>query len=122
MEKKFLINFGALNVSSLINKIIGFVFIVALTHLTKTADFGIYSLIWAHIGILSAWQDLGTTSVGMLQTGPHDKKKLHSLLLLRLLLGFIVSVGTIILAVIFGYLIETQNHPNLVFLQDLTSV
>lgn len=103
MEKKFLINFSALNASAFINKIFSFIFIVVLMRLVTPVDFGAYNLIWAHVGILASWQDLGTTAVGMLQANKSNSKSLHSLLVLRLLLAFLVSIGTIVLALLFKY-------------------
>ncbi|MFA6005198.1 MAG: oligosaccharide flippase family protein [Patescibacteria group bacterium] len=103
MEKKFLINFSALNVSAFINKVFSFVFVVALVRLVSQSDYGTYTLIWAHVGILASWQDLGTTSVGMLQTDKNNNSSLHSLLVLRLFLALAVSLGTIILALLFRY-------------------
>jgi O-antigen/teichoic acid export membrane protein len=103
MEKRFLINFSALNVSAFINKVFSFIFVVALIRLVSQNDYGTYTLIWAHIGILASWQDLGTTSVGMLQVDRNNHTSLHSLLVLRLLLALLVSIGTIMLALLFRY-------------------
>ncbi len=88
----------------MIGKVISFVHVVLLIRLITQAEFGLYSLIWAHLGLLVAWQDLGTTSFGMLQ-GKYKNKLLifNNLLSLRLLLALIVAIFTVALAFFFNY-------------------
>jgi len=102
-NRKFLINFGWLNASSLVNKFISFFYVVALVRLLPQSSFGIYNLVWAHLGILGGWQDLGMTPYGLLQNEHKDKEILNNILSLRIVLAFIVSALTIGLAFIFNY-------------------
>lgn len=102
-DKKFLINFSWLNLSSLVNKFISFFYVVALVRLLPQSSFGIYNLVWAHLGILGGWQDLGMTPYGLLQNDKANKKILNNILSLRVILAFIVSSATIILALLFDY-------------------
>ncbi len=105
-DKKFLINFGWLNLSSLMNKLISFFYVVALVRLLPQSAFGIYNLVWAHLGILGGWQDLGTTPYGLLQNEKTNRRILDNILSLRIILAFIVSVFTILLAIVFDYSAE----------------
>ena len=105
-DKKFLINFGWLNLSSLINKFISFFYVVALVRLLPQSSFGIYNLVWAHLGILGGWQDLGTTPYGLLQNEKSDKRILNNILSLRIVLALVISVLTILLTMAFDYSAE----------------
>ena len=102
-DKKFLINFGWLNLSSLINKLISFLYVIALVRLLPQSSFGIYNLVWAHLGILGGWQDLGMTPYGLLQNDRANKKILNNIMSLRIILAFVVSIATILLAWLFAY-------------------
>ncbi len=104
IDRRFLKNFSWLNFSSFLNKIVGFVHIVLLVRLVNQHDFGLYSLVWAHLGLLAAWQDLGTTSFGILQENLSKKQTmLNNLFSLRILLSLLVAVLTIVLALFFNY-------------------
>lgn len=104
LDKKLFINFSILNISSFLNKVIGFFNVVFITHLVSQANFGLYSLLWAHLGLLASWQDLGTTNYGLLRENiSQNKKKLNNLLVLRIALALIIGVITILLALIFNY-------------------
>ena len=102
-DKKFLINFSWLNLSSLINKFISFFDVIALIRLLPQSSFGIYNLVWAHLGILGGWQDLGMTPYGLLQSDKTNQKILNNILNLRIILAFIISLLTILLAYFFDY-------------------
>jgi O-antigen/teichoic acid export membrane protein len=99
IDKKFLINFSWLNAASVINKVISFVYVVVLVKLLPQASFGIYNLVWAQIGLLGAWQDLGTTPYGLLQDHRTDIKKLNNIFTLRIILAFVVAVFTTLSAI-----------------------
>ena len=81
-----------------------FVFVIFLVRTISQQDFGVYTLIWAHMGILQSWQDLGTTSFGILQSEEKNKRALlNNVFMLRTLFAIFVSIGTIILAFLFRY-------------------
>lgn len=104
IDKRFIENFSWLNFSSFLNKIINFVHVVFLVRLVSQNDFGLYSLVWAHLGLLAAWQDLGTTSFGILQESLNKKHStLNNLFSLRIILSLAVALFTIVLALIFNY-------------------
>lgn len=103
IDKKFLLNFGSLNFSSLFNKAVSFLYVVTLIRLLPPEAFGIYSLVWAHLGLLAAWEDLGTTPYGLLQGTIREKKTLNNIFTLRLALGVVVSILTVAAALIFNY-------------------
>lgn len=102
-DRKFLINFGWLNISSLVNKFISFFYVIALVRLLPQSSFGIYNLVWAHLGILGGWQDLGTTPFGLLQNEKNNQRILNNILSLRIVLALVVSILTISLGFIFNY-------------------
>jgi O-antigen/teichoic acid export membrane protein len=60
-------------------------------------------LVWAHLGLLNAWQDLGTTSYGLLQGKADNYKTLNNIFSLRLLLSVAVAFGTILASFLFKY-------------------
>lgn len=103
LSKKFLINFSSLNASSLLNKLMHFVFFLLLIRIVTPADYGIYTLVWAHVALLSPLLDFGTTSYGLVYSPQRSEKDLHSLFTLRIILSVAVFVLTIILAFIFRY-------------------
>lgn len=104
VRQTFLKNFSLLNISSLLNRVMNFVFVIFLVRTIPQTDFGIYTLIWAHMGILQSWQDLGTTSFGILQSEEKNKVQLlNNIFSLRLFFSLFVSVGTILLAFLFRY-------------------
>jgi len=105
-DNKFLINFGWLNLSSLINKLISFCYVIALVRLLPQSSFGIYNLVWAHLGIMGGWQDLGTTPYGLLQNEKINRQILNNILSLRIILAFLISIITISLAIFFAYSAE----------------
>lgn len=97
-DKKFLQNFGWLNLSSLVNKFISFFYVIALVRLLPQSSFGLYNLVWAHLGIFGGWQDLGTTPYGLLQNDKNNYKILNNLFTLRVVLALVISILTILSA------------------------
>lgn len=103
LEKKFLVNFFSLNVSSFFNKFIHFILFLFLVRLISPSGYGIYTLVWAHVGLLSPLLDWGTTSYGLVYSAKYADKNLFSLFSLRVFLALAVFILTIVLAIIFHY-------------------
>ena len=103
LDKRFLINFSWLNAASITNKLISFVYVVILVRLLPQASYGVYNLVWAQIGLLGSWQDLGTTPYGLLQGNSRNAAKLNSIFTLRIILAFVVAIATLISAVWLNY-------------------
>ncbi len=103
ISKKFLINYSSLNVSSVVNKAISFVYVILLVRILSPESFGIYSLVWAHLGLLGAWQDLGTTSYGLLQGNTKNKLVLNNIFGLRLILSVIIFISTLVASIVINY-------------------
>ena len=55
IRNKFFVNFFSLNISSFANKILFFVLFIYLFRNLGTTNYGVYTLVWAHIAILSPW-------------------------------------------------------------------
>jgi len=66
-------------------------------------DYGIYTLAWAHVTLLSPLVDFGTTSYGMVYLPREKKGTVHSLFTLRFFLSLLIFVITILLAYLFNY-------------------
>jgi len=103
LTSSFLKNFFSLNISSFLNKIFNFVLFLFLIRFLTVAEYGIYTLVWAHIGLLSSFVDFGTTSYGMVYLPKSKWDKVSSLFSFRLFLSVIVFVLTSILALLFHY-------------------
>lgn len=111
----FLFNFLSLNISSAINRILTFILFFFLIRYFSVEDYGIYILVWAHVGILSPILDLGTTSYSLIYISSEKMKKYNSLLSLRLILSLIVFPLNIILGIIL------YNKVNITLYIILTS-
>jgi O-antigen/teichoic acid export membrane protein len=101
-KKSFLFNFFSLNFSSVITRLISFILFLIYINNLSLKDFGIYSLVWIHINLLSPFADFGTTTYGII------KKKISSpfisnLFSLRLILSLITIVVTIGAAFLIGF-------------------
>ena len=103
LTSPFLKNFFSLNISSFLNKIINFILFLFLIRYLTVAEYGIYTLVWAHVGLLSPFVDFGTSSYGLVYLQKIKSEKTSSLFSLRLFLSFIVFILTIVLAVFFHY-------------------
>ncbi|MDO8658650.1 MAG: oligosaccharide flippase family protein [Candidatus Levybacteria bacterium] len=111
----FIFNFLSLNISSVINRLLTFVLFFFLIRYFSVEDYGIYTLVWAHIGILAPILDLGTTNYSLVYISSDKTKKYNSLLSLRLILSFIVFLSTIILGILL------YNKPDIILYIVLTS-
>lgn len=103
VKSLFLKNFLSLNLSSFLSKALNFIlFFVLIRHLT-VAEYGIYTLVWAHVTLLSPLVDFGTTSYGMIYLAKSKSYQISSLFSLRFGLSLIVFFITILLSFIFKY-------------------
>ncbi len=99
----FLKNFISLNLSSLINKALHFLLFLVLIRVLSVKNYGIYTLVWAHVTILSPLVDFGTTSYGLIYLPKEKERMTNALFSLRLALSGIVFILTFLLALFFGY-------------------
>lgn len=103
-KSPFFLNFMSLNISSLINKVLNFILFIFLIRYLSPNNYGIYTLVWAHVTLLAPLGDFGTTSYGLVYLPQEEKKKtVMSLISLRFFLSIIIFIATIVLAFIFGY-------------------
>lgn len=102
-ERPFVLNFLTLNFSSFINKLLNFVLFIFLIRYLSVHDYGWYTLAWATVGLLQPFLDFGTTSYGLVHVGKNEERKLNSLFSLRVFLGLIVFISTLVLAKVLGY-------------------
>lgn len=105
-KRPFLVNFISLNISSGINKILNFILFIFLIRFLTVADYGIYTLVWAHISLLSPLLDLGTTSYSLINLSSKKLQEFKFLLSLRLILSVVVFLLTIFLGIVIGYKID----------------
>ncbi len=103
----FIRNFLSLNASAFIGKALSFVLFLFLVRYLSVGDYGLYTLVWAHVTILSPLVDFGTTSYGMIYLPREREKRMVSLFSLRFALAAVVFVLTVLLAYLFRY--DTQT-------------
>ncbi|OGK19487.1 hypothetical protein A3G67_04255 [Candidatus Roizmanbacteria bacterium RIFCSPLOWO2_12_FULL_40_12] len=97
-ERPFVLNFLILNTSSFLNKLLNFVLFIFLIRFLSVKDYGIYTLVWAHVALLQPFLDFGTTSYGLVYLPEKENLKMNSLFSLRVLLAVGVFIGTLFLA------------------------
>lgn len=100
-KNSFLFNFFSLNISSFLIKLINFANFLFLIRFLSSGEYGIYTLVWAQVMLLSPLVDFGTTSYGVVHLVNEKKSMLKSLLDLRLALSVIIFILTVILSLIF---------------------
>ncbi|OGK17354.1 hypothetical protein A2774_04105 [Candidatus Roizmanbacteria bacterium RIFCSPHIGHO2_01_FULL_39_12c] len=94
---KFILNFGSLNISSLINKTLNFILFVFLIRYLSPEDYGTYTLVWTQAAIFSPFVDLGTTSYGLIDLPTEKKQKfltMHNLRLFVSLIAFVLTIAS----------------------------
>ena len=114
---RFLVNFFSLNFSSLVIKLTHFVNFLFLIRFLNTAEYGIYTLVWAKISLLSPLADFGTTSYGVVHLPTEKEKVYRSLLNMRIFISIIVFFLTILFSLflfkgstkIFVYILATAT-------------
>jgi len=97
------LNFSILNISSIGIKFLSFILFLFLTRLLPVEDYGIYTLVWAHVGLLLPFLDFGTTTYGLINISQERKEHLHALFTFRLYISTLVFIVTLFLAFIFRY-------------------
>ena len=102
-RSSFVRNFFSLNASAFINKALHFFLFITMIRYIPLKDYGIYTLAWAHVTILSPLVDFGTTSYGMVYLPREGKEKVHSLFTLRFFLSLAIFIITLLLAYLFHY-------------------
>lgn len=113
----FLLNFFSLNISSLIIKLTSFVNFLFLVRYLTAPEYGIYTLVWAQVSLLSPLADFGTTSYGVVYLPNEKEKKYQSLLNFRVFVSFFIFLGTVLLSLLlfkgsvkmYGYILVTAT-------------
>lgn len=103
MKDRFLLNFASLSGSSLIIKLLNFILFIFLIRYLRPNEYGIYTLVWAHVTLLAPLVDFGTTSYGIVYLPTEKKSMFNSVFSLRLMLSLVVFTITILLAHVFRY-------------------
>ena len=97
-KNSLIFNFLSLNLSSLINRVINFLLFLVLLRTLTIEDYGIYTLVWAHINIFSPIADFGTTAYGIVKLPLELKGKYDYFYSLRIVTSAIAVLLTILLA------------------------
>ncbi len=99
----FLFNFFTLNISSFLTKLLNFLLFLFMIRYFNPEEYGIYTLVWAQVTLLSPLVDFGTTSYGVIHLPNEKKGFFHSVFHLRIFLSVIVFLLTSLLSVLlFG--------------------
>jgi len=103
IKRPFYLNFFSLNLSSLVNKVLHFVFFLILIRTFIPSEYAVYTLAWTQIGLLLPLLDFGTTSYGLVYLPRKDNIDFSTLFSFRVILSIITYILTIGLALIFHY-------------------
>ena len=95
-------NFLSLNLSTLINKLLNFFLFLFLLKFLSVENYGIYTLVWAHVNILSPLADFGTTTYGIVKLPVDSKDKYNYFYSLRIVTSLIAVFITSLLAFILN--------------------
>ncbi len=96
LSSRFLINYFSLNLSSLIIKLTHFVNFLLLIRFLTAPEYGIYTLVWAQVTLLSPLADFGTTSYGVVHLPTEKEKTYRSLFSMRIFVSIIVFLATLL--------------------------
>lgn len=102
-RNSFLKNFLSLNVSSFIGKLLNFILFIVLIRYLNPEEYGIYTLVWAHISLLSPFLDLGTSSYGLLYLSKEKDDKINNLFSLRTYVSVVIFILTIALGIFLRF-------------------
>ncbi len=102
-KRGFSFNFLTLNVSSLINKFLNFILFLFLIRSFSTGEYGIYTLVWAHIGLLNPLADMGTTNYAIAYLNQRKEDYFNNLISLRFFLSIAIIIPTLILSSFFKF-------------------
>jgi len=94
LNSNFLVNYLGINLTSLLTKLLNFLWFLVMMKYFNPQEYGIYTLVWAQINLISPLIDLGTTSYGIVYG--NKEKDLESVLSLRYFLGAVVFILTLI--------------------------
>ena len=99
-KKSISFNFLSLNLSSFINRIINFFLFLILIRVLSVDNYGIYTLVWAHINIFSPLADFGTTTYGIVKLPVEQNKRFNYFYSLRITSSAVALITSIGLALI----------------------
>lgn len=102
-RRGFTFNFLSLNLSSFLNKLLAFLLFLFLVRFLSTKDYGVYTLVWVQLGLLTPFADFGTTSYGILDPTFKKKDAFNNLLSMRFFLSSLIFVLTFTLAYFLGF-------------------
>lgn len=103
VKRPFYLNFFALNLTSVINKVLHFLMFLVLIRFFSPALFAVYTLSWTHVGFFQPIVDSGTTTYGLVNLEKSNHYKNLQLFNLRLFLGLAATVITLITMFVFPY-------------------
>ena len=103
IKRPFYLNFFSLNISSVISKILNFILFLILVRYFEPAQYAIYTLAWAHVGLFLPLLDFGTTSYGLVYLPNQKEKQAIKLFSFRIILATLTFLITVLLALIFRY-------------------
>ncbi len=95
-------NFLSLNVSTLFNKLLNFFLFLFLLKFLSVENYGIYTLVWAHINIFSPLADFGTTTYGIVKLPVDSEDKYNYFYSFRYITSIIALFLTIVLALVLN--------------------
>lgn len=102
-QRRFLINFFSLNVSSFLNKFFNFILFIFLVRYFSAKDYGTYNLVWGYIGFFAPFIDFGTTSYGLVYLPNEKNEHLTILNSLRFILSIIIFTAAMAGAYLFHF-------------------
>ncbi len=98
VKRPFLVNFFSMNLSSFFTRLLNFVNFIFLIRFLTVPEYGIYTLVWAQVGLLSPLVDFGTTSYGIVHLPTEKEERFRTLVSLRFFLSLVIFALTVILA------------------------
>lgn len=101
IKSPFLINFMSMNMSSFLSHVLHFVHVIFLIKYLNSTEYGLYTLVWAQVLLLSPLVDFGTTSYGVVHLPTEKPSMISSLINLRIALSVIIFFITIISSLFF---------------------
>lgn len=102
-KRRFYFNFFSLNLSSIINKFLNFLLFIFFIRYLKPEEYAVYTLAWNHIGLFLPILDFGTTSYGLVFEEKNNKRNLNNLFSLRIFLGLITLILSLLALVFLKY-------------------
>lgn len=100
IKSSFLMNFMSLNISSVTIKLLHFLSFIFLIKYLNASEYGIYTLVWTQVLLLSPLLDFGTTSYSIVNINNEKKHSMQSLFNLRFVVSIFIFILTLILSLI----------------------